>query len=52
MQKQENINPQNIITIATGGFNNVLTPITTIFDKFDKMLTLNGLNTVTKYALK
>lgn len=52
MQKQENINPQNIITIATGGFNNVLTPITTIFDKFDKMLTLNGLNTVAKYALK
>lgn len=52
MQKQENIKPESIITIATGGFNNMLTPITTIFDKFDKQHTLNGLYTIAKYALQ
>ncbi len=52
MQRQENIKPESIITIATGGLNSVLTPITMIFDKFDKMLTLNGLYTIAKYALK
>jgi type III pantothenate kinase len=52
MQKQENINPENVITIATGGLSNVLMPITKIFDKFNKALTLNGLHTIAKYALK
>ena len=52
MQKQENINPESVITIATGGLSNVLMPITKIFDKFDKALTLNGLHTIAKYALK
>lgn len=52
MQKQENIKPENIITIATGGLSSVLTPITKIFDKIDKQLTLNGLSAVAKYALK
>ena len=52
MQRQENIRPESIITIATGSLNSVLTPITMIFDKFDKMLTLNGLYTIAKYALK
>ena len=50
--KQENINPESVITIATGGLSNVLMPITKIFDKFDKTLTLNGLHTIAKYALK
>lgn len=52
MQKQQNINPESVITIATGGLSNVLMPITKIFDKFDKTLTLNGLHTIAKYALK
>ncbi|HPX59626.1 MAG TPA: type III pantothenate kinase [Bacteroidales bacterium] len=52
MQKQENIKPESIITIATGGLSSVLMPITTIFDKIDKQHTLNGLYTIAKYALK
>lgn len=52
MQKQENIKPESIITIATGGLSSVLAPITNIFDKYDKMHTLNGLYTIAKYALK
>lgn len=52
MQKQENIKPETIITIATGGLSGVLEPITTIFDYFDKSHTLNGLYTIAKYALK
>ena len=52
MYKQASIKPENIITIATGGLSSVLTPITNVFDKFDKQHTLNGLLTVAKYALK
>ena len=52
MYKQASIKPEDIITIATGGLSSVLTPITNVFDKFDKQHTLNGLLTVAKYALK
>lgn len=52
MQRQENIKPETVVCIATGGFSDTLAPITAVFDKFDMSLTLNGLHTIAKYALK
>ena len=52
MQKQLGIDSAQIHTIATGGLNSILTPITDIFEQTDKMLTLKGLLSIAQYALK
>ena len=52
MERQYGVAQNNIRTIATGGLNSILSPITQVFDVTDKSLTLNGLYTIAKYALK
>ena len=52
MKRQHGVPQNQIRTIATGGLNTILAPITSVFDKIDKELTLNGLYTIAKYALK
>ena len=52
MERQHGVPQNQIRTIATGGLNSILAPITSVFDKIDKELTLNGLCTIAKYALK
>ena len=52
MERQYGVSQNNIRTIATGGLNSILSPITQVFDVTDKSLTLNGLYTIAKYALK
>ncbi|MBR4215757.1 MAG: type III pantothenate kinase [Bacteroidales bacterium] len=52
LERQYGVSQNNILTIATGGLNSILSPITQVFDVTDKSLTLNGLYTIAKYALK
>ena len=52
LECQYGVSQNNILTIATGGLNSILSPITQVFDVTDKSLTLNGLYTIAKYALK
>ncbi|MBR2887791.1 MAG: hypothetical protein IKB95_06160, partial [Bacteroidales bacterium] len=52
MERQHGVPQNQIRTIATGGLNTILAPITSVFDKIDKELTLNGLYTIAKCALK
>ncbi len=52
LERQYGVSQNNIHTIATGGLNSILSPITQVFDVTDKLLTLNGLYTIAKYALK
>jgi len=52
LHRQRGIAVEEIRTIATGGLNSMLAPITNIFDRADKSLTINGLLTIARYALK
>ncbi len=52
MLKKYSIMPQDIRTIATGGFNSMLQPITNVFEDLDKQLTTNGLRLVAEIILK
>ncbi|MCQ2974894.1 MAG: type III pantothenate kinase [Bacteroidales bacterium] len=52
LEKQTNVKITDIHTIATGGLNSMLSPITKVFEKLDKMLTLNGLYSIAEYTLK
>ncbi|MDD7416866.1 MAG: type III pantothenate kinase [Treponemataceae bacterium] len=46
MKKENGSKDEDILVIATGGLNSVLQPLTNIFDKIDKSLTLKGLKTI------
>ena len=48
MSQKYSIPENEIRTIATGGFNSILQPITNIFDDLDKQLTINGLRIIAK----
>ena len=52
LHRQRGIAVEEIRTIATGALNSMLAPITNIFDRADKSLTINGLLTIARYALK
>jgi type III pantothenate kinase len=47
---QTGIDESAIKTIATGGLNSILQPITDAFDDIDKELTLHGLRRAASYA--
>ena len=48
MAKKNGISADDIKVIATGGLNSVLSPITSVFQKVDKQLTLKGLCRIAK----
>ena len=43
LEKENGINQKDIIVIATGGLNSMIAPITKVFDKLEKDLTLEGI---------
>jgi type III pantothenate kinase len=51
MREKENIPPESIVVIATGGLNSVLSPITSVFQHIDRHLILHGLNRIATAAL-
>lgn len=46
LSQQTGVHPDDVKTIATGGLNSILQPVTDIFDDTDKELTLHGLKRV------
>ncbi|MBQ9494524.1 MAG: type III pantothenate kinase [Treponema sp.] len=50
LEKETGIAPENVKTIATGGLNSMLKPVTDTFDEIDKELTLYGLYRASLYA--
>ena len=46
VSKKDDNYSDEILVIATGGLNSVLRPLTNVFDKIDKELTLKGLNSI------
>jgi type III pantothenate kinase len=51
MQRLEDIPPESVQVIATGGLNSVLRPITNVFQLVDKQLILYGLQRIAELAL-
>lgn len=49
LEKQTGVPQNKICTIATGGLNSMLLPITSLFDDIDKQLTLKGLRRAALY---
>jgi type III pantothenate kinase len=48
--KQTGVDAESVKTIATGGLNSMLQPLTNAFDDIDKELTLHGLRRAALYA--
>lgn len=48
LQKKAGVEKKEIKVVATGGLNSVLEPLTKVFDKIDKSLTLNGLQRISE----
>lgn len=48
LAQKHNIDVNKIHTIATGGLNSMLAPISNVFERLDKELTLNGLRDIAK----
>lgn len=52
MHKKYGTQISDIKTVATGGLNSMIQPISNVFDLVDKELTVNGLRKIALCALK